>query len=73
VSETVVVCVNVPLTPVIVSVEVPYGVLVIAVTERVDDAVAGFGAKLPLAPPGSPLTLSVTWPLKLPIGLMLTL
>jgi hypothetical protein len=73
VRETVVVCVNVPPTPVIVSAEVPNGVLVLVVTERVDDAVAGFGAKLPLAPPGSPLTLSVTWPVKPPVGLMLTL
>src|SRR5437870_8871447 len=71
-SVTVAVCVRLPLTPVIVTVEVPSGVLGLGVTERVDDPVAGFGVKLPVAPLGSPLTLSVTWPVKPPVGLTVT-
>ena len=47
--------------------------LALVVTESVDDALAGFGAKLPLLPLGSPLTLSVTWPLMPPVGLIVTL
>ena len=47
--------------------------LVLVVTERLDEPVAGFGLKLPLAPLGSPLTLKVTWPLKPPVGLTVTL
>ncbi len=72
-SITVVVCVRLPLTPVIVIVEVASGALGLGVTERVDDPVAGFGVKLPVAPLGSPLTLSVTWPVKPPVGLIVTL
>jgi hypothetical protein len=46
----------------------------LVVTESVDDALAGFGVKLPLAPPlGSPLTLRLAWPAKLPVGLIATL
>ena len=71
-SETVVVCVSVPLTPVSVSIKLPAGVLAAVVTERLDDAVAGFGVKLPLAPVGRPLTLKVTWPVKPPVGLIVT-
>lgn len=44
---TVVVCVKVPLTPVIVSVYAPTGVLVSVVTNSVDEPVAGLGLKLP--------------------------
>jgi len=51
----------------------PGGVSRLVVTERVEDAVAGFGVKLPLAPLGSPLTLSVTGPVKPPVGLIVTL
>ena len=47
--------------------------LALVVTERVEDAVAGFGLKLPVAPPGNPLTLSVTELLKPPVGLIVTL
>jgi hypothetical protein len=72
-SETVVVCVSVPLTPVIVSIKLPAGVLASVVTERLDDPVDGFGVKLPLAPVGSPLTLRVTWPVKPPVGPIVTL
>src|SRR3989442_359465 len=73
VSETVVVCVRLPLIPVIVSVQVRTGVPVPVVADSVEDAVVGFGAKLTLAPLGSPTTLRLTWPLKPPVGLMVPL
>ena len=60
VSETVVLRVRLPLTPVMVSANVPVGVPVFVVTENDDDTLAGFGLKLPLAPLGSPVTLRVT-------------
>ena len=63
-SVAVVVRVKLPLTLVIVSVYVPTGVLVLVVTESVAEVVAGFGAKLPVAPAGRPLTVNVTWPVK---------
>ena len=47
--------------------------LALVVTESVEDAVAGFGVKVPLAPIGSPLTLSVTWPVKPLTGLIVML
>ena len=72
-SATVVVRVSVPLTPVMVSVYVPGGVVVLVVTERVEDAVAGVGAKLPPASLGRPLTLRLTWPAKPLVGLIVTL
>ena len=72
-SKIVVLCVRVPLTPVMVSVYVPAGVLVLVVTEKVEEVVAGFGLKLPLAPLGSPLTLRVTWPTKPPVAPIVTL
>jgi hypothetical protein len=58
--------------PLMVTVYVPVGVVALVVTERVEDTVAGFGVKLPLAPLGSPLALSVTWPVKPPVGLIVT-
>ena len=42
-------------------------------TDSVDDPVAGFGLKEPVAPVGSPLMLKVTDPLKPPPGVMVTL
>jgi hypothetical protein len=71
-SETVAVCVRLPLTPIIVSVYVPAGVLALVVTASVDVVVAGFALKLPVAPVGSPLTLSVTALAKPPVGLIVT-
>src|SRR5260370_1065373 len=68
-----VLCVRPPLTPVIGSVWDPVGVLGFVVSGSLDEPVAGFGLKLPLAPLGSPLTLKVTWPLKPPVGLTVTL
>jgi len=52
---------------------VPAGVLTVVLTVSVEDAVAGFGLKLPVAPVGNPLALNVTAPLKPLIGLIATL
>ena len=41
-------------------------------TDKVDDVAVGFGEKVGVAPVGNPLTLSVTWPLKLPLGVIVT-
>src|SRR5204863_178791 len=64
VSVTFAVCVSVPLPPVIVSVEFPSGVPAAVVTVSVDEAVAGFGENVPVAPAGRPATLNVTAPVK---------
>jgi len=56
-----------------VSGKVPAGVLALVVTVSVEDPVAGFGLKLPVAPVGNPLTLNATVPLKPLTGLMVTL
>ena len=66
--STVISTVRGPLIPVIVRVYVPVGVLVLVVTESVDDEIAGFGLKVPLAPLGNPATLKLTWPAKPRIG-----
>ena len=71
-SVAVVVRVKLPLTPVIVSVYVPTGVLVLVITESVAEVVAGFGVKLPVAPAGRPLTVNVTWPVNPLIGVTAT-
>jgi len=57
--------IRLPLVPVMVSVELPIGVLAAVVTVRVEvpDPVTVAGEKLALAPLGSPLALSVTVPL----------
>src|SRR5262249_33617797 len=67
-SVTVVECTRLPLVPVMVSVYVPAGVLVLVVTDIVDepDPVTDVGLKLALAPAGSPLALKVITPLKPP-------
>ena len=61
---TVVVCVKLPLVPVIVSVDVPTGVLPVVVTVNVELPVPVTvpGEKPAVAPAGNPLTLSVTTP-----------
>ena len=71
-SVAVVVRVKLPLTPVIVNVYVPTGVLALVVTESVDEVVAGFGVKLPVAPAGNPLTVNVTCPVNPLIGVTAT-
>jgi hypothetical protein len=65
---TVVLCVKLPLTPVIVSVDVPTGVLPLVVTVNVElpVPVTVAGEKLAVAPAGNPLALSVTTPLNPP-------
>jgi hypothetical protein len=61
---TVVVCVKLPLVPVIVSVDVPTGVLPVVVTVNVELPVPATvaGEKLAVALSGKPLALSVTTP-----------
>lgn len=73
-SVTLVVCVKVPLVPVMVRVYVPLGVLVFVVTRRLDDpdVVIEPGLKAPLAPLGNPVTLSTTVPANPPDGLTVT-
>ena len=46
--------------------------LVLVVTENVDEVVAGFGVKLLVAPAGNPLTVNVTWPVNPLIGVIVT-
>lgn len=57
------VCVNAPLVPEIVTVDVPAGVDAEVVTVIVDDVVAGFGENVAAAPAGKPVAVSVTEPL----------
>ena len=58
--------------PVTVNTYEPAGVVELVVTVSADDApVAGFGLKVPAAPPGSPLIDSVTGPVKPPVFVML--
>jgi hypothetical protein len=61
---TVVVCVSAPLVPLIVSVDVPTGVLPVVVTVNVElpVPVTVAGEKPAVAPAGNPLTLSATAP-----------
>jgi hypothetical protein len=70
--DTLAVCVRDPLTPVIVNAYVPLGVVVLVVTERLEEAVAGLGVNAPLAPAGNPLTLKATWPVKPLTGVIVT-
>src|SRR5437867_11833444 len=71
-SARVVVRVRLPLTPVIVRVKAPVGVLELVITERVEDAVAGFGSKEPLAPLGSPAQLRSTCAVQPPPVVLIT-
>src|SRR5437870_13516280 len=52
--------VGAPLKPVIVNERVPGGVAVPVPTVIVEEAVAGLGLKLAVAPPGNPLTPKIT-------------
>jgi hypothetical protein len=64
-SVALVVCVSVPLLPVMVRAELPTGVEDEVVTVSVEVEVAGLGLKLAVPPAGRPaLTLNVTEPLK---------
>ena len=69
----VVVCVRLPLTPVMLRVYVPAGVVVAVVTDKDEVEVVGFVLKLPFVPLGSPLTLKVTWPENPLLGLTVRL
>ena len=60
---TLVVWVRPPLVPVIVIVARVRSALE-AVTENVEDELAGLGENEPLTPPGRPLALRETWPEK---------
>ena len=62
---TEVLCVRVPLVPVMVRVYVPGGVVLLVLTVRVEEPepVIEVGLKLAVAPPGSPLALKITLPL----------
>jgi hypothetical protein len=68
------VCFKAPLVPVIVRVEEPTGVVplvVVTVSVELPDPATVAGEKVPTAPAGSPLTLSVTAPLNPPTAAML--
>jgi hypothetical protein len=71
---TVVVCVSAPLVPLIVSVEVPTGVLPVVVTVKVElpVPVTVAGEKLAVAPAGNPLALSAMEPEKPENAVVLT-
>ncbi len=59
--------VRAPLAPVMVSKELPVGVVAAVVTVNVEEfAAAGLGLKVPVAPAGNPLTLKVTLPVNPP-------
>src|ERR1019366_6064042 len=65
VRVTLAVWVKLPLVPLIVSVDVPSGVVpLVTVSVELPEPVTVAGEKLAVAPPGSPLALSVTAPLK---------
>lgn len=69
-SVTVVERTSDPLVPVTVSVKAPAGVDVEVVTDRVElpEPATEVGLKAPVAPPGNPLTLKLTAPVKPPDG-----
>ena len=59
-------CVKVPLVPVIVSVAFPTGVVLLVCTVKValPEPVTEAGLNVPVAPLGNPLTLKLTAPVK---------
>jgi hypothetical protein len=73
-SVTCVLDVSEPLVPVTVSVEVPVLARVLVCTFSVEEppAATGFGEKEALVEPGSPLTLSWTFPVKPLLGVTVT-
>src|SRR6266849_6998415 len=70
--ETEVVCVRLPLVPVIVTGKLPVEVVAPALTVIVAESVAGVGLKLALAPVGKPAALKLIAPVKPPDGEMFT-
>jgi hypothetical protein len=73
-SVTDVVWVKLPLTPVMVTVKLPVGVVVAVVTVTIEEMSpeAGFGLKLAVAPAGNPAALKVTSPAKPPFRVIFT-
>jgi len=71
---TVVLCVKLPLTPVIVNVDVPTGVLPVVVTVNVElpDPVTVAGEKPAVAPAGNPLALRAMEPENPAVAVVLT-
>ena len=70
VNETVVVCVKLPETPVIVTVAVPIVAVPLAVNVKTLVAVAGFVPNAAVTPVGKPDAVSVTLPVKLSVGMI---
>ena len=73
-SVTAAVCDTPPLVPLIVSEELPTGVVLTVVTVSVDDpdVVIELGLNVAVAPEGSPLAVRATVPVKPPDGATLT-
>jgi hypothetical protein len=73
-NETDEVWLSAPLVPVMVSGEVPVGVVLAVVMVRVEepDVVTEVGLKLAVAPAGNPVTLKFTAPVNPPVGLTVT-
>lgn len=69
-SVTFVVRVRLPLVPLIVNVEVPFGVFEAVLTERVHELVVEAGLNVPTAPLGRPDTLSATGSANPPLGVI---
>ena len=65
-SVTIAVCVRLPLVPVMVTVELPAGVVLLVATVNVEvpAPLTDPGVKVAVAPAGKPLALSITAPLK---------
>ncbi len=72
VSDTVVLCFRLPLLPVMVKGNVPLELPTVTVIVEEPDVFTDSGLKLALAPPGNPLTLKLTVPLKPPDGVTVT-
>jgi hypothetical protein len=73
VRVTVAVCTSAPLVPVIVSVELPRGVLPEVDMAKLElPELIEAGEKIPVAPAGSPLTAKVTVPVNPVLGVTVT-
>lgn len=61
-----------PLAPVMLMVASPSEAVLVAVNVKVLVVVAEAGLNVAVTPPGTPLALRATLPLKIPIGVMVT-
>jgi hypothetical protein len=61
-----------PLVPVMLMVAVPSEALAVAVNVRVLVVVVEDGLKVAVTPPGTPVALKATLPLKMPMGVTVT-